>query len=185
MVWLFQFRQKTRKNPYLKLEVLNSSKALIGYFFMMLVMFFSSTSSLVTSYMNNIIRVDSVHALFKRKIDRTPGIPEEHQDKRDGNQQEQDNEVIHILPLVVIGQLCRDLQHNGYTNTPECPYPPLGPPLAGDRYGFYRHAADHPDQRSPIWFTCAQIKLRITCNKRSISRIVLVVTTGRTFGISG
>ena len=46
------------------MEVLNSSKALIGYFYMMLVMFFSSTSSLVTSYMNSIIRVDSVHANF-------------------------------------------------------------------------------------------------------------------------
>lgn len=64
LVWLFLFRQKTTRNPYLRLEVLNSSKALIGYFYMMLVMFFSATSSLVTSYMNSIIRVDSVHANF-------------------------------------------------------------------------------------------------------------------------
>lgn len=64
LVWLFVSRQKMQKNPYLKLEVLNSSKALIGYFYMMLVMFFTSTSSLVTSYMNTIIRVDSIHANF-------------------------------------------------------------------------------------------------------------------------
>ncbi|MCD8134806.1 MAG: MFS transporter [Parabacteroides gordonii] len=64
LVWLFLFRQKTARNPYLRLEVLNSSKALIGYFYMMLVMFFSATSSLVTSYMNSIIRVDSIHANF-------------------------------------------------------------------------------------------------------------------------
>lgn len=61
LAWLFLYRQKTRKNPYIKMEVLNSSKALIGYFFMILVMFFSSTSSLVTNYLNSIIRVDSVH----------------------------------------------------------------------------------------------------------------------------
>jgi MFS family permease len=59
LIWLFLFRQKTRSNPYLRLEVLNSSKALIGYFYMMLVMFFSATS-----YMNSIIRIDSVHANF-------------------------------------------------------------------------------------------------------------------------
>ena len=35
-------------------------------------------------------------------------IPEKHQDKRDGDQQQQDNEIIHILPLIVVGELCRD-----------------------------------------------------------------------------
>lgn len=62
LFWLFIYRQKTLKDPYLKLEVLNCSKALIGYFFMMLVMFFTSTSTLVTNYLNSIIRVDSLHA---------------------------------------------------------------------------------------------------------------------------
>lgn len=62
LIWLFLFRQKTTKSPYLRMEVLNSSKALVGYFYMMLVMFFSSTSSLITNYMNSIIRVDSIHA---------------------------------------------------------------------------------------------------------------------------
>lgn len=64
LVWLFLFRQRTRKNPYIRMEVLNRSKALIGYFFMMLVMFFSSTSTLVTNYVNSIVRVDSLHANF-------------------------------------------------------------------------------------------------------------------------
>lgn len=64
LIWLFLFRQRTRKTPYIRLEVLNRSKALIGYFFMMLVMFFSATSTLVSSYLNSIIRVDSIHANF-------------------------------------------------------------------------------------------------------------------------
>lgn len=62
MAWLFLHRQRTARKPFIKLEVLNSSKALIGYFFMVLVMFFSATSSILTSYMNSIIRVDSIHA---------------------------------------------------------------------------------------------------------------------------
>lgn len=60
--WLFLQRQVSRPAPFIRLEVLNRSKALIGYFYMMLVMFLSSSSSLVTSYVNSIIRVDSVHA---------------------------------------------------------------------------------------------------------------------------
>lgn len=62
LFWFFIKRQQTLKNPYLYLEVLNHGKALIGYLFMALAMFFSSTSSLVTNYVNNIIRVDSIHA---------------------------------------------------------------------------------------------------------------------------
>lgn len=62
LFWLFIYRQQILKAPYLQLDVLNHAKALIGYFFMMLTMFFSSTSTLVTSYVNSILRVDSVHA---------------------------------------------------------------------------------------------------------------------------
>lgn len=62
LFWLFFYRQRMLKNPYLHLEVLNCSKALIGYFFMALTMFFSATSSLVTSYANSILQIDSVHA---------------------------------------------------------------------------------------------------------------------------
>lgn len=59
---LFLYRQKSYAKPFLKLEVLNSSKAIIGYFFMMLTMFFSSSSALITSYVNSVLRIDSVHS---------------------------------------------------------------------------------------------------------------------------
>lgn len=62
LLWLFIFRQSTRKNPYIRLEILNQSKALIGYFFMMLVMFLSASSSLLTPYLTSVLRTDSVHA---------------------------------------------------------------------------------------------------------------------------
>lgn len=62
LLWLFLHRQATCKKPYIRIEVLNHSKALIGYFFMMVAMFFSSSSSLITSYATSIIRIDSVHA---------------------------------------------------------------------------------------------------------------------------
>lgn len=61
LIWLFLTRQITSKTPYIKLEVLNHSKALIGYLFMMITMFFSSSSALVTSYTTNILRLDSIH----------------------------------------------------------------------------------------------------------------------------
>lgn len=61
LLWLFLHRQVTSKKPYIRIEVLNHSKALIGYFFMMVTMFFSSGSSLIVSYATSIIRIDSVH----------------------------------------------------------------------------------------------------------------------------
>lgn len=60
--WLFLQQQISRPKPYIRLEVLNRSKALIGYFYMMLTMFFSSSSALLTSYINSILKIDSVHA---------------------------------------------------------------------------------------------------------------------------
>lgn len=62
LLWLFIHRQKTKKKPYLNLQVLNSSKALIGYLYMMLAMFFSSSSSLVNSYVSSVLRLDSIHS---------------------------------------------------------------------------------------------------------------------------
>lgn len=64
LLWLFLYRQRTRETPYVNLSVLNRSKGLIGYLYMILVMFFSASGSLVTNYVNSIIRVDSVHANF-------------------------------------------------------------------------------------------------------------------------
>lgn len=61
LLWLFLHRQTSSKKPYIRIEVLNHSKALIGYFFMVITMFFSSSSSLIISYATSIIRIDSVH----------------------------------------------------------------------------------------------------------------------------
>lgn len=62
LVYLFVRRQRSLEKPYVSLKPLYHHKSVIGYAFMVLVMFFSATSSLVTNYMNSIIRVDSVHS---------------------------------------------------------------------------------------------------------------------------
>ncbi|MEG0467030.1 MAG: MFS transporter [Mucinivorans sp.] len=62
LFYLFWRRQQTASKPYVSLKPLQHHKAIIGYCFMAVVMFLSATSSLVTSYMNSIIRVDSVHS---------------------------------------------------------------------------------------------------------------------------
>ena len=62
LLWLFIHRQQTLPKPYLKLDVLNDIKPLVGYLYMMLAMFFSSTSTLVTNYVNTVLHVDNVHA---------------------------------------------------------------------------------------------------------------------------
>lgn len=62
LVYLFIHRQHTQEVPYVSLKPLKHHKSIIGYFFMVLVMFITATSTLVTNYMNSIIRVDSVHA---------------------------------------------------------------------------------------------------------------------------
>lgn len=59
---LFVHRQHTNGKPYVSLKPLFSHKAIIGYSFMALAMFLTGTSSLVTNYMNNILKVDSIHA---------------------------------------------------------------------------------------------------------------------------
>lgn len=62
LLWLFIHRQQARKTPFIRLSILNSSKALIGYLFMIITMLLSSSSSLLTSYLNSVLRIDSVHA---------------------------------------------------------------------------------------------------------------------------
>lgn len=62
LIFLFIHRQRSREKPYVSLKPLSQHKAVIGYFFMVLAMFLTATSTLVTNYMNSIIRVDSVHA---------------------------------------------------------------------------------------------------------------------------
>lgn len=62
LVYLFVYRQQTNNKPFVSLKPLKHHKSAIGYFFMVVTMFVSATSTLVTNYMNSIIRVDSVHA---------------------------------------------------------------------------------------------------------------------------
>lgn len=62
LIYLFLYRQQTEAKPYISLKPLKHHKSVIGYVFMVFVMFLSATSSLVSNYMNSIIRVDSVHA---------------------------------------------------------------------------------------------------------------------------
>lgn len=59
--WWFVYRQKHSKAPYLRLEVLNGWKPVVGYLFMAIVMFLSASSALVSSYSNTVLRLNSVH----------------------------------------------------------------------------------------------------------------------------
>lgn len=62
LIALFIHRQRTQSKPFVSLKPLFLHKSIIGYGFMVLAMFLTATSSLVTNYMNSIIRVDSIHA---------------------------------------------------------------------------------------------------------------------------
>lgn len=62
LIALFVHRQHTSKTPFVSLKPLSRHKGIIGYSFMALAMFLTGSSSLVTNYMNNIIKVDSIHA---------------------------------------------------------------------------------------------------------------------------
>lgn len=62
LMTLFFHRQQVREKPFVSLRPLFQHKSIIGYSFMILVMFLTGSSTLVTNYMNSIIRVDSVHA---------------------------------------------------------------------------------------------------------------------------
>ncbi len=59
---LFVRRQLTSETPYLDLSVLKNRNSLIGYVFMFVIMFFSASSSLVSSYENSVLRLDSIRS---------------------------------------------------------------------------------------------------------------------------
>lgn len=61
LLFLFLRRQHRSEKPYIRLEVLKSHKAVVGYLYMMLTMFFSSSSTLITNYTNSVLRLDSIH----------------------------------------------------------------------------------------------------------------------------
>lgn len=59
---LFLMRQKDNHERYVSLRIFRSHKPGIGYVFIFFTLLFSTTSTLVTSYMNNVLRIDSLHA---------------------------------------------------------------------------------------------------------------------------
>lgn len=61
LVWLFLFRQRTARHPFISLEPLKRHKSLIGYFYMAVTMFLTASGSILTSYMNSILHLDSIH----------------------------------------------------------------------------------------------------------------------------
>lgn len=61
LVALFVWEQFHSPSPYVSLKPMFQWKAMLGYLYMMLVMLFSTSTSLLTSYMTNILRVDNTH----------------------------------------------------------------------------------------------------------------------------
>ena len=61
LIALFIWYQYHSERPYVNLAPLYQPKAIIGYFYMMLVMFFSTSTTLLTSYLTSILKVDSTH----------------------------------------------------------------------------------------------------------------------------
>lgn len=61
LIALFIWEQFHSSHPYVSLKPLFQWKAIVGYFYMMLVMFFSTSTSLLTSYMTTILRIDNTH----------------------------------------------------------------------------------------------------------------------------
>lgn len=59
---LFIQRQKDNSERFVSLRIFRTFKPAIGYVFMFFTMLFSTTSTLVTNYMNTVLRVDSLHA---------------------------------------------------------------------------------------------------------------------------
>ena len=62
LVALFVWEQFHSKSPYVSLKPLFQWKCMLGYAYMMMVMFFSSSTTLMTSYITNILHVDSTHS---------------------------------------------------------------------------------------------------------------------------
>lgn len=61
LIGLFLWEQLRAPSPYVSLKPLLQWKAMLGYFYMVLIMLFSTSTSLLTSYMTTILRVDSTH----------------------------------------------------------------------------------------------------------------------------
>ena len=62
LIALFLWEQFHSPTPFVSLKPLFQWKAIVGYFYMMLVMFFSTSTSLMTSYLTTILRVDNTHS---------------------------------------------------------------------------------------------------------------------------
>ncbi len=61
LIGLFLWQQLRAPSPYVSLKPLFQWKAMLGYVYMVLVMLFSTSTSLLTSYMTSILRVDNTH----------------------------------------------------------------------------------------------------------------------------
>ncbi len=61
LIALFLWLQHRSPNPYVNLAPLYQPKAIVGYLYMMIVMFFSTSTTLLTNYLTNILRVDTTH----------------------------------------------------------------------------------------------------------------------------
>lgn len=62
LIGLFVWEQFHSQTPYVSLKPLFQWKSIIGYLYMIMVMFFSSSTSMMTSYFSNILKIDSVHS---------------------------------------------------------------------------------------------------------------------------
>lgn len=62
LISVFVWEQFHSATPYVSLKPLFQWKSMIGYFYMIMVMFFSSSTSMMTSYFSNILKIDSVHS---------------------------------------------------------------------------------------------------------------------------
>lgn len=62
LVAIFLWEQFHSTHPFVSLKPLFQWKAILGYFYMMMVMFFSTSTSLLTSYLTTILRVDNTHS---------------------------------------------------------------------------------------------------------------------------
>lgn len=62
LISLFVWEQFHSQTPFVSLKPLFQAKSIVGYFYMMMVMFLSSSTTLMTNYLNSILRVDSVHS---------------------------------------------------------------------------------------------------------------------------
>lgn len=62
LVALFLWEQFHSRTPYVSLKPIFQWKCILGYTYMIVVMFFSSSTTLITSYLTNILHVDSTHS---------------------------------------------------------------------------------------------------------------------------